>query len=205
MSKNSIILLLILSFAPLKTYGKDLGDRFSKPFGFELGKTTLLKIRNKLGDAKIHEKGNAAAYTATICYSSKNNEVIEFKSGELGHWNLGFNAYLLRNKRAKGEMECGELPKASMESKNINIDGLILGITKDKLIEVIGSEPRIEKDTLYFTFDWQRDMTKDEKEKMKKQWPDMPPGAKYDVYVSIKAKIKNNRLVELTVWKSETF
>ncbi len=92
--------------------------------GFSLEKNTLNDVRKRLGYVNIYEEGDAAFYTATICYFLKDNSgTLYFYSGELGGEDHLINSIDITSGIEK-DKNCGKL---EINAGSIQVGNLRIG------------------------------------------------------------------------------
>ncbi len=105
MNRLAATILLVLSISAVA----HATEEYLTLLGFELEKTDLFKIQNRLGKTPIKHTGDAAESYDGICYTSgENNATVYFESGEMGgpeHTLLGFTV----KRTGETSQVCGDL------------------------------------------------------------------------------------------------
>jgi hypothetical protein len=133
---RSFLLGIVVVILAAPALAADDLEHYFRFMGFQLEKTELSEIRKELGDAPIHQEGDAANSYTAICYRiPQKNITVYFESGEMGGSRtlLGYRVV----KEAKPDFPCGHSRKEIIE--NYNIGALVIGNNFDKTIGLLPS------------------------------------------------------------------
>lgn len=177
------------------------GEKFTRPLGFKLSsEITLGDVQKKLGPAELTETGDEGTHEYAVCYVTPDlRTVLSFKSIDLGgpeHDLLGFSMHALSGAPPP---TCFPLATDVAKKLNLNVGGLYLGMSKEKFKKVLG------KTTVNNEGAYERVFTRREKFSPKeiKQFH-VEGDPHYYVYISVDGKFVGNKLVDLSIWKTET-
>lgn len=192
------VVFIILITSP--AYSEEPGEGFTHPFGFVLNKSTLNNIQKVLGPSQIIKEGDAGDYSATICYSLPNQHILEFKAGELSGADLDVLEFVVREPKLNEKSQCTPLPKDKLELENTTLGGLSLGMSKEGVIKTVGEPTKSLKDELRFKFSRKEEMSQKQiKEMNAESYP------YWDIIITVVARFKNSRLMQLSIAKTETY
>ncbi len=197
-------LVLILLLLSIPSFAGQKGNEYIVFFGFTLNKGTLSDIQNKLGNAKLIEKGDAGEYEASICYLLPSGHRITFLSGELGGSSHEFLGYSVR-KTSEVEDDC--LRINSLDSKRFKpeVGKLRLGMTKKEFTQAFGKKINwIEENRAIISFESRRKMTTQELHDFENHYSAASEYPYFDIVVSLIGAFNKDILNEFTVWKTET-
>lgn len=203
MKNATITLLCLLIFASTANAGNLLGrgERFTKLGAFQLNESTLDDVRKSLGYTPINEFGDAGGYTAEICYFIKNRRIfLVFSSGELGGTNHLILNITTGADRPKSKVQCKEIAVSATA-----LNGLDIGISKQKAFESLGSGKEEESGHWVFLYEGRGRLTTTEIEKIKKVWPEIIQDPHSDVVIAVHVFIKQNIVTGYSVWRTATF
>jgi hypothetical protein len=195
-----IILILIIPSSVLATNGEDL----TEVLGIRIARdTTLADVQKKLGYTQLVETGDAGEYKATICYfSPKCQTQVDFWSDELGgpeHDLIGFTL----SRRNNASSVCSELAIGDCASLKVP-RGVRLGMTLDEYKKAVGSDVKLEGSFYQKAFESREPMTKAERTKLLKSYPDIPDDLYWDIVIFIRGAFRSDILDILEVSKTET-
>jgi hypothetical protein len=132
---------------------RDPGRRFTHVLGIDLINDRLDKVIAKLGKSPLITTGDGAEYEGKVCYLVGDDTVIEFTEWELG-------AGCILRKRSEKDKTCTKIINPQIINKNIEINGLKLGISKEEILKILG-EPKAKTPNKW-TYDF-RGQAKDKK------------------------------------------
>lgn len=203
MKNATLTLLCLLTFASTANAANLLerGERFTKLGAFQLNEATLDDVRKSLGNTPINEFGDAGGYTAEICYFIKNRKIfLVFSSGELGGTNHLILNITTGAERPKSNVQCKEI-----EAGTTALNGLDVGISKQKAFELLGSGKEEEPGHWVFLYEGRSRLTPAEIEKIKQVWPEIVQDPYSDVVIAVHVIVKQNIVTGYSVWRTETF
>lgn len=193
----SALFAVFLGMATTTALAGDDGERFTSYAGFQLGIGTLDDVRQRLGAADVIQTGDGGESETRVCYRVSGGNV-SFLSGEMGD---DVDLIGLSISRAPRE-NCASWP-SDRAVPALAISGLRPGMTKQQFESVVGVQVIWQKDDDgYAFFESRRKPTREE-------WAFMPADirddAMYDVSVTVTGSFADGKLVEIEVWKIETY
>lgn len=200
MRRFLFIILLLIPASVLATDGEDL----TEVLGIRIARdTTLADIQKKLGQAQVVETGDAGEYKAAICYHlPKCQTQVEFWSSELGGPEHDLIGFTLSRSKSRSSV-CSEL--IIDECANVKVPrGVKLGMTLDEYKEVVGSDVKLEGSFYQKAIERREPMTKAERTKLMKSYPDIPDDLYWDIVIFIRGAFRSDILDILEVSKTET-
>ena len=164
---------------------------------------TLDEVQQRLGLTRLRETGEAGAYEAAICYVAARVGVrVTFKSSALGgaeHQLLGFTM------ESGGERDgCGELPPRLDREASFVVGGLRLGMTASEFRTTVGQDEVINDGRLVGRFQYRVRMTDAELEKAREMRQPSAEHPFWDHSIFVAGRFGDDKLRELTVWKTVT-
>jgi hypothetical protein len=190
----------------IKTLPREPATSNFRILEIDLGKDTFAKAKAKLGKATEVQRGDAALGRDQICYVSSDAEEkvhLIFEQGE-----IDFSYYLfVGGADWNGSDQCAT---SKLISRNLAVaSGLHLGQTPAEIMAILGKPSLRRKDELLYSFMVEKKTSRKDLEQASKNNPEMSDEdfhKNYDFYtlsVGIDAKFKDNKLIYLTVSKSE--
>ncbi|MBN1568821.1 MAG: hypothetical protein JXA73_13310 [Acidobacteria bacterium] len=136
--------LLNADMNPLRNPGK----KFTQVLGIDLINDRLDKVIDKLGKSYLTTKGDAAEYEGKVCYFAGDDTIIEFTEWELG------SGCVLR-KPTKKDNSCARIMIPNVIDKDVEINGLKLGLSKAAIIKILGEPKTKSADKWIYDFQGQ--------------------------------------------------
>jgi len=194
-----------LCMAAVVANAAQTGEEFTRPLGFALVRTTLGDVQKKLGPAEMKEAGDAGGYEATVCYVVPDTKVLLiFKSGELGgntHDLLGFSMRLLSD---PPPMECLRLGISVTRTIDLSVGGLRLGMSREEFEKVLGKTEVNGEGALARVFNRRERLSPERVKQFCVLDPSVEQDPYYDVQIFVDGRFANKKLIEVSVWKTET-
>ena len=200
-------------------------------FDLTLGEYTFDDLMNKFGKTKIFPISSGEEAPFAICYTSSHpldDTIIIFIAGPLGGWEkptsfiIGTKNVLpsisdwmeksasVIEKRAKSVLSyiltyCTKTPKISKAITTAS--GITLGITKNRLNDLLGNQPNYIFDENIFAYRYYDmvKMTETQIERMKKYWPKVEEDPHYEVASGIEVRFSERKLVWFLVYRMESY
>lgn len=176
---------------------------YLKILGFTLGKSTLADVEAKLGKSNLRLCSSgllpAEGASSELCYLAGNGQTrVVFESGSSGGWKV-LDSYkvIAGSLRRPCYRQC---PRAPQVSSNVQTGGgLKLGLSREKLIALLGPPKEIRGNKLTFWWESRRAMTKEEEAAESKTFNEPITGAYWDVQDTIKVTLADSKVVEFEV------
>lgn len=167
-----------------------------------VGITTLAEVQKSYGKAATSRVSREDEADVTICYASsspKGKSFLVFESGSMGGFKriTGFRISYLR-------------PGRNCVSTKINVsalttgNGVLLGQSLADFKKAIPVEFKRRGSELIYEGDGRRAATQEELKRLRAKWPDAKQDY-FDVTTTLKAKFKDNRLIDFYIHKIESY
>lgn len=194
---KALLLLIVVNFqGQTQERGKHNALPQLSLMGFTLGKSSISDVQKRLGIATVGRCSDDQSASKEICYIMPGPEKdrVFFESGVSGGWSVldGFKVFSGAEK-PKCRIQCAN----SILQSNIQTDGgLKLGLTRDEVLNLLGSPTREAGDNL--TFEWQsrKHMTKAE---IGKSGQNPVTDPYWDVLDIIQVTLRDSKVVEFEV------
>jgi len=167
-----------------------------------VGVSTLDDVRSAYGPADAKRTGRGEEANVTICYvqaTSTGKSYVEFESGVMGGYN-----------RITGYRITRVAPRASCSLTEANVDalstvnGIRLNQNVNEFRKSIPVDFKQEPQELVYKTVTKRKATPEELKRLRARWPDEKEDH-FDVTITIRAKFRDNLLVDFYVHKVESY
>lgn len=174
------------------------GDQFMNLFGFELNETKLADIQKSLGHVDVVEAGDAAEYTASLCYVLlQHNITIDFLSGGIGGRDI-LDGLRVREGRDSAKT-CHELRNKTIQPSDLG--GLKIGMTLQEFEKLMSNSKKISRPPeVEYRFNYKK--LKPEHILKEERKYSFDTALQWDVLIQVIGTFTSNRLVELRIFRS---
>ena len=167
-----------------------------------IGVTTLTDVQKIYGAAEASRVGREDEADVRICYaysSSKGRSFLIFESGVMGGFKqiTGFRVSTIR---PSGNCVSTKTDVGALQTRN----GVRLGQSLTDFKKAIPVEFKRRGSELTYDGDGRRAATQEELKRLRARWPDAKQDY-FDVTTDLRAKFKDNRLVDFYVHKIESY
>jgi hypothetical protein len=219
------VFVFLVSIHPRLVHAADAPKPYDIPLsaptilGFTLLKTSIVDVKNVMGDAQLYRSNKGVEPPTKFCYQAGGggNTKLVFESGMVGGWEniSGFTLTRLPHKEAPS---CAS---TSLITDNLTaLNGhLKLGMSKQEVLAEIG-KPRInnlghwkdikdeDQNPNHWTYvtTWNTPFTKEDVEKQQQEFPNNPPDpdAHWDTWIRMELKFDSDKLAEIYIFHGMT-
>ncbi len=113
------------------------GEEFTTIIGIDLKENfSIQNVQSKFGPAPIKRSGDAATSEEKVCYlTSDHLGVIEFGRGEVD------NFFVMPKAVKQDASDCGVMSRPRVTANDLDVNGIKLGIDRDKYKRLVGKKP----------------------------------------------------------------
>jgi len=176
--------------------------------GLELGVATLENIKGILGEATAHMSEDPHE-PDTYCYSSTtegDDTVVIIESGPRCGPSAEFAGFIVAARDKVEQENIGECYPSNLVSRDIStFSSITLGISKDRLIELLGNPTIVEGDIFQYIYDTEKPLSEEELEGIRKASDDPEPYPYVNVFTRVVAEFKDDELVRISMIESESY
>jgi len=170
-----------------------------KILGFTLGKSTLADVEARLGKSVTRRCSADEEASNELCYLAGSGQTrVVFEAGSSGGWKV-LDGY----KVIAGSLQrpCyRQCPRATKVTNDVQTDGgLKLGLTRKKVIALLGPPREIRGNKFIFEWESRRAMTKAEEEAESKTFNEPVTHAYWDVQDTIEVTLADSKVVQFAV------
>ena len=195
------ILLVILTFGFSKSGDvvfDTTGVIYTKLLNFELEVSTISDIFKKLGKSEIIISGDAGEYSKRFSYYlSSQNIFITFDVTEVGNYTT-IHKYVLSESISDSLYQINSIIRINEN----DLGGLRIGMSRTKFLQIFGTLCRIDGDRIFISF---HQKIPPETARKIKYIPDDSQIIFCDQSISLSAKFKNNKMIQLSLFKFTTY
>lgn len=167
--------------------------------GFTLGKSTFADVEAKLGKSPAGRCSPGEEASIEVCYFARDGRTrVVFESGSSGGWKVLDGYEVIASNL---HWPCyGQCPRASRVTSDVQTEGgLKLGLTREKLIALLGPPKKTRGNEFTFEWDSRVAMTEKEEETESKTFNEPIRDAYWDVDDTIRVTLADSKVVEFTV------
>jgi hypothetical protein len=165
--------------------------------GFTLGKSTLADVEAKLGKSAARRCSSGEEASKGLCYLVGDTTVV-FESGFSGGWKVldGYKVISDGSQRSCYR----RCPRASQVTNEVRTEGgLELGLTREKLIALLGRPKESRGSKLTFEWESRQAMTKEQVKAESETFNSPITDPYYDVQDTIRVTLTESRVAEFSV------
>ncbi len=183
---------------------EEINNAHKTILGLEIGVSSLKDVLKTFGDAAVHVSDDRHE-PDTLCYVSRSDNddtVVVIESGPRCGPSREFVGFVVAARDAVDSGKIGEcLPSATVDRNISTESGVKLGISPDRLIELIGVPSRIDGDVFIYHYDFEKHLTHVEIETADGTQDDSVTYLDFYLYAQVEAEFSNEKLVRFSVFE----